>query len=231
MAKKITLSKNGPYLVSGDIPLDKALIIGGAEGVPAKWEYGEKYPHQISYALCRCGLSKNMPFCDGTHTKVPFDGTETANRKPCLAQAETTQGPELDLTDAEPLCAVARFCHRGGDTWTLTEHSDDPKSKELAIQEAKDCPSGRLIAWEKRSGQPIEPTLEQSISVVEDTVQKVSGPLWVKGGIPVESVDGFQYEIRNRVTLCRCGKSDNKPFCDGNHCQAKFNDGDRSINQ
>ncbi|MFA4843595.1 MAG: CDGSH iron-sulfur domain-containing protein [Candidatus Margulisiibacteriota bacterium] len=217
MAKKIKVTKNGPYLVSGNIPLDKALIIGDAEGAPAKWEFGKKYPAQENYSLCRCGRSKNEPFCDGAHIQANFDGTETANRKPCLEQSETTYGPDLDLTDAEPLCAIARFCHRAGDTWTLTEHSDDPKSKELAIQEACDCPSGRLIAWEKRSGKPLEPTFEPSISVVEDTVQKVSGPLWVKGGLPVEAVDGFQYEVRNRVTLCRCGKSDNKPFCDGNH--------------
>ena len=41
------------------------------------------------------------------------------------------------------------------------------------------------------------------------------GPLWVRGGIPVMSADGKPYAIRNRVTLCRCGKSGNKPFCDG----------------
>jgi CDGSH-type Zn-finger protein len=224
MAKNIKVSKHGPYLVSGDIPLDKAQIIGDATGTPAKWEFGEKYSHQANYALCRCGLSNNKPFCDGTHNEANFDGTETANRQPCLAQSETTRGPDLDLTDAEPLCAVARFCHRGGDTWTLTEHSDDPKSKELAIQEAGDCPSGRLTAWEKNSGKPLEPKLEPSISVVEDTVQKVSGPLWVKGGIQVEAVDGFQYEIRNRGTLCRCGQSSNKPFCDGTHVKINFHE-------
>jgi CDGSH-type Zn-finger protein len=231
MSKKIKVTQNGPYIISGNIPLDKAMIIGDAEGTPAKWEFGEKFPAQENYSLCRCGLSKNKPFCDGAHVAANFDGTETANRKPCLEQSETTHGPELDLTDAEPLCAIARFCHRAGDTWTLTEHSDDPKSKEIAIQEACDCPSGRLIAWEKRSGKPHEPEFTPSISVVEDTVQKVSGPLWAKGGIRLEAVDGFQYEVRNRVTLCRCGKSSNKPFCDGTHINVKFNDGDKSLNK
>ena len=46
---------------------------------------------------------------------------------------------------------------------------------------------------------------------------------------PIESADGKKYEIRNRVTLCRCGKSNNKPFCDGNHLQSRFNDGDKSL--
>ncbi|MFA6432031.1 MAG: CDGSH iron-sulfur domain-containing protein [Candidatus Margulisiibacteriota bacterium] len=230
MAKKIKVTKNGPYLVSGNIPLDKAQIIGDAEGTPTKWEFGENFPAQENYALCRCGQSKNKPFCDGSHIKANFDGTETASRKPCLDQSETTIGPDLDLVDVEPLCAIARFCHRAGDTWTLTEHSDDPKSKATAIQEACDCPSGRLIAREKQTGKLIEPEFTPSISVVEDTVQKVSGPLWAKGGIPIEAADGFQYEVRNRVTLCRCGRSKNKPYCDGTHIDIKFNDGDKSLN-
>lgn len=50
------------------------------------------------------------------------------------------------------------------------------------------------------------------------------GPLWVRGGIPVESSDGATYEVRNRVTLCRCGRSSNKPFCDGTHKGVGFRD-------
>ena len=60
-------------------------------------------------------------------------------------------------------------------------------------------------------------------------MQKVSGPLWVKGGVAIEASDGFAYETRNRVTLCRCGRSSNKPFCDGTHCKTKFNDGDEAL--
>jgi CDGSH-type Zn-finger protein len=45
----------------------------------------------------------------------------------------------------------------------------------------------------------------------------VSGPIWVRGGISVYSGQGMLYEVRNRVTLCRCGKSTNKPFCDSSH--------------
>ncbi|MGA7803617.1 CDGSH iron-sulfur domain-containing protein [Bradyrhizobium sp.] len=40
----------------------------------------------------------------------------------------------------------------------------------------------------------------------------------------VVSADGFEDEVRNRVTLCRCGQSQNKPFCDGTHAQTKFKD-------
>ena len=60
--------------------------------------------------------------------------------------------------------------------------------------------------------------------VIEDPAERVSGPLWVRGGIPVIAADGFAYEVRNRVTLCRCGASANKPFCDGSHFKVGFRD-------
>ena len=81
---------------------------------------------------------------------------------------------------------------------------------------AVNCHSGRLVVWERQSGEPIEPAFEPSIGVVEDPGGR-AGPLWVQGGIPVVTADGMVYEVRNRVTLCRCGRSENKPFCDGSH--------------
>jgi CDGSH-type Zn-finger protein len=59
---------------------------------------------------------------------------------------------------------------------------------------------------------------------VQDTAQDVSGPIWVRGGLPVTGADGREYEVRNRMTLCRCGASTNKPFCDGSHVSIGFND-------
>jgi hypothetical protein len=96
-------------------------------------------------------------------------------------------------------------------------NSDDPEAKKIAIEEAGDCPSGRLVAWDKKTGKEIEPEFGQSIGVVEDKQAGTIGPLRVCGKIPVESADGPTYEVRNRVTLCRCGKSRNKPFCDSSH--------------
>jgi len=59
--------------------------------------------------------------------------------------------------------------------------------------------------------------LERSIGTIEDPSKNASGPFWVRGGIPVYSADGKLYQVRNRMTLCRCGKSTNKPFCDSSH--------------
>jgi CDGSH-type Zn-finger protein len=214
---KVKVLKDGPYLVTGGVPLVEDTVVVDEDGDPVEYHRTKEYPLQLSYALCRCGRTKNPPFCDGAHANPKWDGTERARREPYLEQAERFEGPELDLTDAESLCAGARFCHRMGGTWNLAVNSDDPEAKRLAIEEAGDCPSGRLVVWDKAAGKEIEPDLEPSIGLIEDQQAGVSGPIWVRGGIPIEAADGNVYEVRNRVTLCRCGRSENMPFCDGSH--------------
>jgi len=95
----------------------------------------------------------------------------------------------------------------------------------LVLEEAALCPSGRYSACDPITDQPYEPEFEPSIALVEDPSLGVSGPLWLRGGIPVFSAEYEPYEVRNRVTLCRCGRSANKPFCDGSHIAAEFKDG------
>ena len=213
---EIKVTKNGPYIVTGRVPLFEQIIVVDIDGVPVQWGMGKKFPSQEKCGLCRCGESKNKPFCDGTHVKVNFDGTEETI-DPYTQLAKTIEGPELKLTDAEILCASARFCHRAGEIWNLVPKSDSPEAKQIAIEEAHDCPSGRLLVWNKKTGEPIEPKLEKSIGLIEDPQLSCSGPIWVRGNIPIKSADGKSYELRNRVTLCRCGKSTIKPFCDSSH--------------
>jgi len=218
---KIVVSKDGPYLVSGNLPLVREIAVPDSEGHPVKWAKGKSYPTQENYALCRCGQSKKKPYCDGMHAKTGFDGTETAGKEEYLKQAGEIRGPDLVLADVPELCAGAGFCHsKEGDTWGLTKASNDPKAKKIAIRQACDCPAGRLVAYEKGTGnKPIEPGFEPSISQTKWQGEKFLGPFWVKGGVQIESQDGRKYETRNRVTLCHCGKSGNKPFCGGSHMQ------------
>lgn len=213
---RIQITKNGPYLVSGGLPLNEQWIVTNAEGESLDYREGKKYPAQPQYALCRCGQSGNKPFCDGSHKKAQFDGTETASREPYLKQAERIEGPTMLLTDAESLCAFARFCDPKGRIWNLVGQTDQAEARRLVEYEAGHCPAGRLVAWGK-TGKPLEPKFEPSLGLIEDTEKRVSGPIWVRGGIPVISSDGTAYEVRNRLTLCRCGRSDNKPFCNGSH--------------
>jgi CDGSH-type Zn-finger protein len=223
-AMRVSVTKNGPYVVSGGVPLAKQTIVSDSEGGSESWKQGKAYPAQETYALCRCGGSKNKPFCDGTHNKLRFDGSETASREPYLKQSQVMEGPGMLLTDVQGLCAFARFCDTHGQVWNQVQHTDEAAARATFVRQVGNCPSGRLVAWDKTSGKAVEPELPVSIGLIEDPQQQCSGPLWLRGGIPVVAADGFEYEVRNRVTLCRCGQSQNKPFCDGTHAAVKFRD-------
>ena len=218
---KIKILKNGPYIVMGNVPLSEKIIV--SKGKMNVFKDGRKLPQAEEYALCRCGKSKNAPFCDGSHDKVGFDGTERASREKFEDRAELLEGPDLDLLD-DNRCAFARFCHReDGKVWELTENSNNPKYREEAIIAASECPAGRLVAYDK-TGKALEPEYEPSIEILQDPEKEASGPIFVKGNIPIESSEGYTYEIRNRVTLCRCGKSRNRPFCDATHISINYID-------
>jgi CDGSH-type Zn-finger protein len=215
--QRIKVSKNGPYLVSGSVPVVRQTIVADENGTALEWRFDEKYPLLERCGLCRCGHSKNKPFCDGTHLKISFVGTETADNEPYLNKPKVFEGSVIKLIDFEELCASARFCHREGGIWNFIKNCEDPRIKQIIIEESCDCPSGRLVIYDKKLGENIEPNFEKSIVAIEDPQVGISGPLWVRGGIPVESAEGRVYRVRNRITLCRCGKSQNKPFCDSSH--------------
>jgi CDGSH-type Zn-finger protein len=219
---RVVVCQNGPYLVDGHVPLSEQTIGTDADGDSAAWKESGTFPPAEKYALCRCGQSKNKPFCDGTHAKIGFDGSETANRAPYLDQAEAIAGPALTLTDAESLCAFARFCDPNGKVWAQAARTDDPEIRATFLRQVNDCPSGRLIAWDNATRKPLERELPVSIGLIEDPGEDCSGPIWLRGGITLIAADGFAYQTRNRVTLCRCGQSQNKPFCDGAHAAIKF---------
>jgi hypothetical protein len=103
----------------------------------------------------------------------------------------------------------AGFCH---DKSNIARNIEKQETLGIALQQTYDCPGSLLIIID---GVKKEPKLEKSIS--STTVPTKRGPLFVRGGISVKSSDGYEYEKRNRVALCTCGKSKNKPFCDGAH--------------
>ena len=214
---KITIVKGGPYQVSGNVPLARATIGADENGESRHWLVGERLESGQAYELCRCGHSANKPYCDNTHEAVGFDGAETASRTPYVEQAGVMEGPAVALADAEALCAFARFCDRDGNVWNTVSEVGAGAAREAFVSQVGQCPSGRLRALNISTGQAEEPQLSPSIAVVADPAQGVAGPLWVMGGIEIVGADGVAYERRNRVTLCRCGASKNKPFCDGSH--------------
>lgn len=219
---KIKIMENGPYIVSGNIPLIEKIIT--LEGDRYIYKEGRQFPRKKTYKLCRCGKSENHPYCDREHTEADFDGSEVASRENYDDRARVFEGPGVDLMD-DGRCAIARFCHEeDGSVWQLVKKSDDPAFKEQTIRGAINCPTGRLVVVDKSTGEKIEPELDPCIEVLQDPEKGVSGPLYVKGNIPIESSDGTLYEVRNRIGLCRCGESKNTPFCDGKHLKADFKD-------
>jgi CDGSH-type Zn-finger protein len=79
--KKIVVSKDGPYLVSGSVPLNKEYMVPDlGHGDPVTWEQGQTFPDKEKYALCRCGKSKTPPYCDGNHAKNAFKCSDTMTR-------------------------------------------------------------------------------------------------------------------------------------------------------
>jgi len=216
----VEVIKNGPYIIHGEPKIVQQFIIADANGASVKYQEGQKFPSSEGTALCRCGLSKNKPFCDGSHQKAnehDIDLSDTASMEPSLKTAEVIEGPEIALTDDQKLCAFSRFCENGNRIWEEVK-SDKKESNELAKEMAHHCPAGRLIVWNKDNNQPIEDeNVEPVIGLIEDQPKDLSGPIALWGGIPVKSSEGEFYEVRNRQTLCRCGLSCNKPFCDGTH--------------
>ena len=216
---RIRIIKNGPYLVSGNIPLSEKIII--PRGAGYIYQEGRALPQRATYSLCRCGKTKTPPFCDGSHVASHFDGTETACKNGYHERAARIVGTGLDLLD-DGRCAFARFCHRdSGDAWELAEDSASEFHHNEAVIAANECPAGRLTAVEK-DGTVHEPDYSPAIEILQDPEERVSAGIFVKGGIPIESCDGIVYEIRNRVVLCRCGMSGNKPFCDSRHVSEEF---------
>lgn len=219
---RVTVTKDGPYVVTGGVKLSEQIIATGSDGSSEDWIEKELPPPAPKFALCRCGHSNKKPYCDGSHARIGFDGTEVADRASYRDRAKVFDGPSLALLDVESLCAFARFCDPNGQVWSQVARTDDPEVRATFIRQVQNCPSGRLVVWDKDAGAALEPELGPSIGLIEDPSEACSGPIWLRGGIALISADGEEYEVRDRVTLCRCGASNNKPFCDGTHAAIKF---------
>jgi CDGSH-type Zn-finger protein len=215
---KVTVRKNGPYVVEGGVPLSRKSIVYSEWHEPMTWRKDADFPDRQVYRLCRCGLSAHKPFCDNSHVRVAFDGTEDPPAGTSDERREVAVTEHITVSDDRVLCTRAGFCgNRVTNVWAELEKVDDSRVRFDMIQRIERCPSGRL-AYELKDG-PVEPDLPKAIAATKD------GPYMVTGGIPVTLSDGRTLEVRNRVMLCRCGQSSSKPLCDGTHFAIKFREG------
>jgi CDGSH-type Zn-finger protein len=199
---KITCLKNGPYL------LDDGSVLQSRAAQPA----GE-------VALCRCGGSANKPFCDGTHARNGFTDRNTAD--PERNRRIAYGGKTITIFDNRSICAHAGFCTDGlkqvfrmqAEPWI------EPDGAAVAeiIATIEKCPSGALSYARDGVEAPAQPR-PAMVTVVND------GPHAVTGGIDLAAVAFGDGASREHYTLCRCGGSKNKPFCDGTHWHIGFKD-------
>jgi CDGSH-type Zn-finger protein len=211
----IRIVEDGPYHAS-NVKLTTRRPVHDEHGDPVDWAGAEPLPARPTYVLCRCGHSGNKPFCDGTHRRIGFNGHCTADRAPGATRRKLYPGAGMTMTDDESLCAGFGFCDPHGGVWREIAASADKAVRERLQRQIANCPSGRLQYSLEGSNTPVERHYEPTVAAIPD------GPLWVLGGVPIETSDGFTYELRNRQLLCRCGASQNKPFCDGSHRKVSF---------
>ncbi|MGP3961989.1 ferritin-like domain-containing protein [Nonomuraea sp. 3N208] len=220
--QRIVVLRDGPYVVYGGVPLRRKRKIVSAENNALTWKTSEAMATEDTYALCRCGHSGSKPFCDGTHAVIGFDGTETAGVRPYEELQHVHDGVGISAQRVGELCIHAAFCL--GRTRPIAEMLADTGDSDVRsniMGRIDHCPSGSYSYALERGGDTIEPDLPQAISVLEEE-DGLASALWVTGGVPVLRADARPLETRNRMTLCRCGHSSNKPLCDGTHREIGF---------
>ncbi|MGH9055505.1 MAG: CDGSH iron-sulfur domain-containing protein [Acidimicrobiales bacterium] len=220
-APRIEVQPNGPYLVHGGTPLTRRRIVSSEHGEPMTWQTTHRYKGRETMALCRCGGSGHKPFCDGTHAKNGFDGTEAAPTDTYEERAKVYEGRDVVVRDDRAICEHAGFCgNRLTNVWKMVggAASEDSIARAQMMAMIERCPSGALTFKLAAGGDDVEPLLAAGVAVTDD------GPYFVTGGLPIVRSDGQPFEARNRVTLCRCGASANKPLCDGSHKEVGFRD-------
>jgi CDGSH-type Zn-finger protein len=223
--RRIIIEQNGPYIVKGSVPLVRKTQVVSEYGEPLTWQKTGEVEAGKTYLLCRCGQSKNKPFCDDSHLQVNFDGTETAPANTTLERQEIyAGGTRIVVKRDNAVCMESGFCGtRLTNIRKMLKDSADPQVRAQIMAMAERCPSGSYMYALEADGDNVEPDLPQQIALTTEITDDgaVEGPLWVTGGIEIERSDGQPFETRNRVTLCNCGASKLKPLCDGTHRELK----------
>jgi CDGSH-type Zn-finger protein len=195
---------NGPYVLSG---------------AKLRREDGSPLASEKGVALCRCGGSSKKPMCDGTHRRNGFSDAKSAD--PALDRREAYAGRAITIFDNRAICSHAGFCtDRLKSVFRMdAEPWIDPDAASVAeiIAAIEKCPSGAL-GYARDGVEAPPPKREPLVTVMNN------GPYAVTGGVPLEAVAFGDGASREHYTLCRCGGSKNKPFCDGTHWHIGFTD-------
>jgi CDGSH-type Zn-finger protein/truncated hemoglobin YjbI len=211
----IVTAKNGPYLVTNVTTVHTPL--------------GEPRPVPPQLALCRCGDSATKPFCDGTHATSGFTDEVDPNRVP--DRRDSYPGQQAMIFDNRGICQHSGLCTDRLPTVfrTSAEPFVAPSGGRLdeIVRAVRDCPSGALsLAFDGDEARDLADwhgARERAIEVTQD------GPYRVTGGVGLTDESGADVpraagSSREHYALCRCGHSQNKPFCSGMHWYVEFRD-------
>lgn len=130
-------------------------------------------------------------------------------------------GEHIDVTFDTARCIHAAECVRGlpavFDTAKRPWIRPDGASADAIIQIVERCPSGAL-QYTHHAGAAEHPDAANTVTV------RANGPLYVRGDVTLRTAEGELHLTDTRMALCRCGHSNNKPFCDNSHRDAEFSD-------
>lgn len=142
--------------------------------------------------------------------------TAAANTPASLPAKEVVPGQHIEIHYQGGRCIHSRFCVTGGPKVFLANVQGpwihpDAMPVERLVEIAHACPSG-AIQYRRLDGQPDEAPPPVNLAFVRE-----AGPIALRGEL---SINGEP--AGTRVTLCRCGASAQKPFCDGSHKTLAF---------
>ena len=170
-------------------------------------------------SLCRCGKSANKPYCDESHLKVGFVGEKSEDR--VRDRVKNYAGKDIIVHDNRGVCAhdgsCTTYCPGVFDVEKRPWINPDRARVKEVIETVERCPSGAL-SYTIGSNRYQDLDREPCITVAKN------GPLHLTGYIEIKDDLGNKPESKEHCTLCRCGESKNKPFCDGFHKDVHFDD-------
>lgn len=208
---KIACLPNGPYYLLNDLTPKIIPNIESSTGEPRTTVTG--------VALCRCGGSANKPFCDGTHGKNGFTDEKKTDGQ--LNRRDNYGGKQITIHDNRAICAHAGRCTDGlSSVFKLKQEpwiDPDGATAEKIIETIDRCPSGAL-------SYSVDDVENKSSERQPKVTVTRNGPYAVTGGIELLDTTIGEGASKERYTLCRCGGSKNKPFCDGTHWHIGFKD-------
>jgi uncharacterized Fe-S cluster protein YjdI len=137
-----------------------------------------------------------------------------------MARIRRYEGEDIDILFDPKRCIHAEACIHGlagvfekdRRPWVDADAADADSIVDVVLK----CPTGALT-YERKDGGDNE-------SAPDEATVRVSknGPVYVTGSITCTDHEGNPVTLGPRVALCRCGASENKPFCDNSHLDVNF---------